>query len=219
MVGFILPAVIGAGASIFGASQAASAQTAAADKATAAQLQMFETARKALEPYTTAGEPAANKLMSASSDPYFTSPVTMTQADLEATPGYQFVNYQGQKAVQNSYAARGLGSSGAAMKGAASYATGLADTTYQTQYQIAQDQRNQIYNRLYNTASLGANAAAGVGSSAVQTGQSVGSNIIGAGNAAAGAWTSAGNTAATLGNQIAGYNYMQPYMNRWASGG
>jgi hypothetical protein len=58
----------------------------------------------------------------------------MTQAQLEATPGYQFNLTQGEKAIQNSAAARGLGTSGAALKGATTFATGLADSTYQNQF-------------------------------------------------------------------------------------
>lgn len=54
------------------------------------------------------------------------------QSALEATPGYQFTLGQGLKSVQNSYAAKGLGSSGAALKGAADYATGLSDATYES---------------------------------------------------------------------------------------
>lgn len=51
---------------------------------------------------------------------------------LEQTPGYQFTKSQGLQATQNGFAAKGLGSSGAAMKGAAQFATGLADQTYET---------------------------------------------------------------------------------------
>lgn len=61
-------------------------------------------------------------------------PPRMTQAELEQTPGYQFTRQQGLQAVQNSAAARGLGVSGAALKGAATFATGLADSTYQQQF-------------------------------------------------------------------------------------
>ncbi len=71
------------------------------------------------------------------------------QAALEATPGYKFTRDQGLKSVQNSAAARGLGTSGAALKGAASYATGLADSTYQT----------NLLNPLEYLSSLGENAA------------------------------------------------------------
>jgi hypothetical protein len=69
-----------------------------------------------------------------------------TQAQLEATPGYQFTLQQGLESTQNSAAARGLGNSGAALKGAATYATGLANQTYQNQFQdmntVAQGYQN-----------------------------------------------------------------------------
>lgn len=78
----------------------------------------------------------------------------MTQANLEATPGYQFNLSQGLKAVQNSASARGLGISGAAQKGAARFASGLADSTYQNQLNNYMNQFNvgqQGYqNRLTN---------------------------------------------------------------------
>ncbi len=71
----------------------------------------------------------------------------MIQAALEATPGYQFTLGQGLKATQNSYAAKGLGSSGAAMRGAADYATGLSGATYE---QRLQDYLNNYNNQFTN---------------------------------------------------------------------
>ena len=68
------------------------------------------------------------------------APGRMSQAELEETPGYQFARSQGLQSVQNSAAARGLGVSGAALKGAATFATGLADQTYQQQFAIKQQQ-------------------------------------------------------------------------------
>ena len=67
---------------------------------------------------------------------------------LQNMPGYQFQLKQGLESAQNGFAARGLGSSGAAMKGAAQYAQGLA----------ASDM-GQFYNMLMGGAGLGANAA------------------------------------------------------------
>ena len=54
--------------------------------------------------------------------------------------------------MQNSYAAKGLAQSGAAMKGAGEYAKGLADTTYQS-----------IVGNYFNALSLGEQAAAQTG--------------------------------------------------------
>jgi hypothetical protein len=56
-----------------------------------------------------------------------------TMEGLAQTPGYQFTLDQGLKAVQSSAAARGLGMSGAAMRGAADYASGKASETYNQQ--------------------------------------------------------------------------------------
>src|SRR6185312_11573121 len=61
-----------------------------------------------------------------------------TQAQLEATPGYQFIKGQGLQSVANSNAAAGRGISGAALKGAAEFATGLAGTTLDQQQRIFQ---------------------------------------------------------------------------------
>lgn len=55
------------------------------------------------------------------------------QAQLEATPGYQFAKEQGLKATQRAMSAAGLGGSGNAVTAAADYASGLAQQTYQSQ--------------------------------------------------------------------------------------
>lgn len=120
-------------------------------------------------------------------------PIQMDQATLEKTPGYQFNLKQGLKSVQNSAAARGLGGSGAALKGAAEYATGLADNTYQQQFSNALTNQQNQYNRLFDVTNLGANAAAGLGG----IGQKTGENL---------AQTYASGSSAQAGSQIAGAN-------------
>jgi hypothetical protein len=67
------------------------------------------------------------------------------QATLEQTPGYQFTLNQGLKSLGNSFASRGLGASGAALKGASQYTTGLADNTYNQQLQNNMAQQGQQY--------------------------------------------------------------------------
>ena len=104
-------------------------------------------------------------------------PGMMSQAQLEQTPGYQFTRTQGLNAVAGSQAARGLGVSGAALKGAATYGTGLANTTYQNQFANAQQQfadygslnaaqqgnlTNQ-FSRLNSVASLGGQVGGALG--------------------------------------------------------
>ena len=178
-------AVIGAGASIYGSSKAAGA----ADKAAQLQQQQYQQTRSDLQPYFGPGQAAVgNALTLAQSGPtgggpdYVSQaaaniPPQMTQAQLEATPGYQFTLNQGLKSTQSANAAKGLGVSGAALKGAATYATGLADKTYLDQFNVAQQRfgdylnlntgqqgnlTNQ-FNRLNSVATLGENAAAQLG--------------------------------------------------------
>lgn len=184
-------AVVGAEATKSAANKAANAQTSAATQATDAQRQMFDITQGNLQPYNQAGTNASNLLTQRLPD--LTAPIKMDQATLEQTPGYQFNLTQGLKGVQNSAAARGLGTSGAALKGAANYATGLADSTYQNQFNNANINNTNSYNRLLQLAGLGENAAAGVGNAATATGANIGSNLIGAGNAQGGAAIAAGN--------------------------
>src|ERR1700693_3732490 len=133
--------------------------------------------------------------------------LTMPGADMSATlaqtPGYQFQMDQANRAMNNSLAARGWGgSAGAVAKGAATYATGLAQSNWQS---IVQELLNtygagnagmgnlftqgnqglgnvftQGTSALQNFAGMGGNAAAGLGNNAVQTGGQIGGNLIGA---------------------------------------
>lgn len=132
----------------------------------------------------------------------FLQPFQPTQAQLEATPGFQFTRDQGLKAVQNSFAAQGLGSSGAAMKGAANYAEGLASTTYQQQFNNYWTQMQNYYNMLagqVNPSLQAASAIAGVG---VNTSNQLVNSITGAGQAQAAGLTGAGaaSAAGTVGS-------------------
>lgn len=155
-------------------------------------------------------------------------------ANLASTPGYQFALQQGLKGVQNSYAAQGLGSSGSALKGAAQFATGTAQNTYNQQFQNYLAQNQQIANMFLSGGQIGEAAgsamagiygnlgAAGLGG-AVQTGQGIAGSLTGAGNAIAGAATGAANALqggintglqySLLSNQLANQNQMlQAYL-------
>jgi hypothetical protein len=174
------------------------------------------------QPYVDAGYNSANLLDSINSNGGFTAgqtdyltgaaelqpatPQPMTQAQLETTPGYQFQLNQGLQSTQNSAAARGLGVSGAALKGAATYATGLANSNYQQQFQNAQsifgDQQTQMqnslnlntaqqtnntnrYNQLQGAATLGANAASNVATNQTTAATAQGNFLNAAGQASA----------------------------------
>lgn len=241
-------AVIGAGTSLYTSSKAAEAQqqaalaagqsqVAAARAGAAAYEQMAREALGYIKPYSDLGNFAGKELKGRLNDLTSTNynlPTApdgnFTQEDLEATPGYKFTREQGLKAVQNSAAARGLGVSGAALKGAATFATGLADQTYNTRFgqqvtayekalQGVEEQRaikQDAYSRLKGLVDTGATAAgnaanvvSGIGKSQQQAAQNVGEAQAGAAinsaNAEAAAYNVQGKAINQAANTIGGY--------------
>lgn len=234
-------ALASAGASIWGANKAADAQTQAASMAnsTIQQQQQANTARfdassANLAPWIQGGgrafdatqmftgtNPGGNPLTAP-----LTTPFAPTMAQLESTPGYQFIKDQGLKSVQNSYASKGLGTSGASMKGAADYAEGLAGTTYQQQFQNYWSQNKSIYDMLTGQATQGlqganavmggSNTLAGINTGAAGT---ISGNTIGMGNAQGAA---ANATGAGIGAGINGmtmYNLLGNYLSNGTNNG
>ncbi len=171
-------ALIGGAATAFGASEAAGAQKDAAALAAQTQKDIYASNKGMLQPWNDAGFKAygtLNDLLGVGGNS-----ATM-QSTLESLPGYQFTLGQGLKSVQNSAAARGLGTSGAALKGAANYATGLADSTY----------GNQV-TRIGNSADMGLRAASSLAGVGTTAGQGIAGSQIAGGNAAAAGWNGIG---------------------------
>ena len=232
--------VIGAGASIYGSNKAASS----ADKAAQLQQQQYQQTRSDLQPYFGPGQAAVgNALTLAQSGPtgggpdYVSQaaaniPPQMTQAQLEQTPGYQFTLNQGLKSTQSANAAKGLGVSGAALKGAATYATGLADKTYLDQFNVAQlrlgfylnlntGQQGNLQNqfsRLNSIATLGANAAAGLGTQGVSLANQAAGYINASGLDQAAGVKNATNALSSGVNSYLGYNALQSALHPTTSG-
>lgn len=168
-VGAGIGGLLSAGSQIFGATQ----QAGAASDAQKLQMQMFQTLQQNLEPYNKAGQGALPQIQALLGlGPQGAGGIGQTLSQL---PGYQFSLDQGLKSVQNSAAARGLGGSGAALKGAANYATGLAQGNY-----------GQYLSQLMGLAGMGESAGAGVGQGALTAGQSIGNFGIQGANALAG---------------------------------
>ncbi len=240
---------LGAGASIFGSAS----QVGAEEQAIAAQKQMYQTglgvqqgyvgqAQSTLNPFIQSGQQdlnlynygigaSATAPAGANTNGLASGALTapFTAASLAATPGYQFTLGQGLKSTQNSFAAQGLGSSGAALKGAASYSTGLAQNTYNQQFQNYLAQNQQIGNLLLGGAQVGTGAANTLGSvygsagnaalgGSVQTGQGVASSLAGIGNALAGGAAGVANSATSGVNSYLQYSMLQNLLNNNAYG-
>lgn len=202
-IGAAIGSAVGAGASIIGNVIGAKAQTKAAQTATNAQLKMFDTAKSGLSPYMDEGADAMASLTK-----LITPNGGVDMSTLEGLPGYQFDLTQGLKAVQNSASARGLGVSGAAEKGAARFATGLADTYFGNQF-----------SRLLGAAGVGESAAGALAGTATNTGGQIGSNIIGAGNAVGGAATGSGNAIGAGGSNYLNFMLMSKLFGGGVGGG
>jgi len=78
-----------------------------------------------------------------------------TMSNLEEDPGYKFRLQQGQRALDNSVASRGMNLSGAQLKGAADYNSGMASQEYGNAYQRYMDR----YKTLGDMATSGSSAA------------------------------------------------------------
>lgn len=178
------------------AGNAAQTQANAADQAAQTQWNMFNQLQQNLQPYMKLGSDSIPQLQTQLGNlggmKFNFNP---TEDQLSQTPGYQFTLQQGLKNTNNALAAKGLNLSGAQAKGIANYTTGLADNTYQQQYQNALQQfmanynvNSDQYNRLAGLVGLGQSSAAGVGNAGVQTGANVG-NLMTSGAAAQAAGT------------------------------
>lgn len=229
----VAAAVIGssalsAGASLYGGSQAASAAEDAANQ----QYAMYYQTRSDLSPYNVTGQNALTGAYNIASGsptgggPDYVSlaqqnlPGQMTQAQLEQTPGYQWQLAQGQKAVQSAAAARGLGVSGASLKGAATYAEGLASANYQNQFNNAQknfedylnlntnQQANLTnqFNRYNSLVTTGENAAAQTGTAGQNAASAAGQYTSAAGQYTGAATQNAANALTSGVNNYLGYD-------------
>jgi hypothetical protein len=223
---FVTKTISGLVGGLTGSSQASAAENAgelsyaASQEAIAQQKAMFEQIQKNLQPYMQAGNTGTSALMSllglggtdsSGLGSLLTQQFSFDPSNLESTPGYQFNLAQGTKALNNNASAMGLNQSGAQQQALASFASGLADNTYQNQfnnalqsyatnYGLASDQAS----RLSGLASLGQNAAAGVGNAGQSTTNSISSLLQGGASALGSAGIGSANAGAAAGSNLAG---------------
>jgi hypothetical protein len=211
--GILAGGALSAGGSILGGSKASKAASSAAQaQVQAAQIAqqtvqgIYTNNQAVLSPFINAGTAATGQLGGLLGLPGYgvsgaapgnpitgqplgtgglLQPFQPTAAQLAQTPGYQFTLGQGEQAVQNSFAAQGLGSSGPAIKGGVNYAEGLASTTYQQQFNNYWSQLQNYYNMLSGQQSTGAGAAGALAGVGLQTGGQLSNLITGAGAAQA----------------------------------
>lgn len=195
--------VVGAASTVYAASKASDAQVTAADKAAQTTLGMYERTRNDLAPYRKMGEDAYATLQPKLKD--LTDGVSIDPDMLKDSDYYRFAEKEGLRAAQNSAAARGLGKSGAALKGAINFAEGLATGTYKDAFNMAVTNQTNTYNRLKSLIDLGANASAQTGTAGTSAANSAATAQIGAGNAQAAGYNAMGGAINNAANNIGGY--------------
>jgi hypothetical protein len=226
-------AVIGAGGAYLASENQASAAESAANTSAAAsnraadlQYKMWQEQQALQKPWLEAGQRALPKLEAQ----YNAMPAAFTgKVTLGQDPGYAFRLAEGNRALNQSAAARGGLISGNALKAAERYGQEMGSQEYGNAYRRALDvynagvQRETTgYNRLASLAGIGQTAAGTLGSQAGQYGTNVGNltmtNAANQGNAlmAAGAARSSAyqGYGSALGQAIGGYRW-----NNLGSGG
>lgn len=156
---------LGAGASIYGASQASDASSNALKQ----QQANSDKAWSSVNPFITAGTDALSKLQ---------TPATSFQA----SPGYQFALDQGENAVTQNKAVNGLLKSGSALKAVGNYAQGQADQQYNNWW----TQQAGLASQGISAAGVGAGVTAGANAN-------IGTNAANQGNASISTTNSLGN--------------------------
>ena len=197
---------IGSAVSSSGARQAASTEAAASEAATAEQTAAREQEQQNIAPYLQYGTTAGNELTSELQSGALGAAAPTDQTQIANMPGYQFTLQQGLLSTQNAAAAQGLGVSGAALKGAASYATGLAATNYQNFSNDYWSNQNNRYNMLANTMNMGANAASNLNTNLTSSSNTQATNTTQAaaniGNAQQSAANATGTGISNLGSGV-----------------
>lgn len=206
---------------------AANKQSDAAKNASQMQWDQYNANKQSLQPFTNVGYNAINPMLGAmgynadySKNPnsILNQQFSFNPGDLTKTPGYQFALQQGLQGINNSDSARGLGMSSANMRESARYATGLAEQTYNDQYNNALNTYQTNYNSAANNAArmaglvqMGQNSAAGVGNMGMQTAMNSG-NLLTSGANAQAAGTIGGANAINSGLNTGMNFYLQNQM-------
>ena len=172
--------LLSAGVQSSAARRGAAAQTASAQAGIDEQRRQFEAVRELLAPFVTGGTTAFGQQMALTGAAGADAQRAALQA-IEQGPEFAALAQQGESAILQSAAATG-GLRGGNVQGA------LA----QFRPQILSGLIEQQYSRLGGLASAGQNAAAGVGTAGMQTGQNISSLLAQQGAARAGSALASG---------------------------
>jgi len=223
-------AALSAGASVWGSSNAASAQSAAADKSIANQRQMYDSNKNLLMPFVQAGQGGIQNLQDWTNPNSGTNPLSQLiklvtpgadmSATLAQTPGYQFTQNQGTRAALNALAARGLGGSpGAIAKGVSTFNAGLASNTWDSVVKNLLSTFGTGTNALQGVVNTGVNAGGALAGVGQNTANAITGSLTGQGNAQAANYNAIGSAVGGLGNSLTTASLLQQLQGGGNSGG
>lgn len=220
-------AALGAGAGLYGSSQAAKAQSRAAGQAAQAQVEaaeragqeqraIFERQAELQAPFRQGGLTAQNRLMTLlglaaptgeAAVPGMTVDTTspefgryardFSMADYEADPGYGFRMSEGMKALERSAAARGGLLGGTTLKGIQRFGQDLASQEYQNAFNRYQVNRANQLNPLQSLMGAGQTGANALTTAASDLGRGLAGSYMAAGQGAAGGYLGSGQARAS----------------------
>jgi len=217
----VVGSLISANSASDAADTAAQASTQASDASIAEQRRQYDLNRIDQAPYLAAGTGAVNQLAAglAPGGRFASATPFDFRYDQNADPGYGFRFDQGMRGVNASMAAKGMGISGAGIKGATEFGQGMGSQEYNnafnryvTGFNANTGERNQLYNRYAGVAGTGQQATNQIGAQGANMASNIGnaymSSAANTGNAAmaaAGIRNSAYGGAANVLGRMYGY--------------
>lgn len=185
------------------ARDASNAQLQAQRESNDLQREMYNQNRADMQPWREAGMGALSQL-TAGLNPGGEFNRNFSMADFQADPGYAFRQAEGQRAIDNSAAARGSSLSGATLKALARFGQDSASAEYQNSYNRWNNDVSNRFNRISGVAGTGQQAtqqigaygqstASNIAQGNMNTANNVASNTIGAGNARASGYVGMAN--------------------------
>ena len=208
--------VVGALATGYAANRAADVQQQNAQRVADMQTRQYQQTREDLSPYRTIGQDASTRMGTRLSE--LTTPISVKPQDFLDSDYYKFLEQQGQRGVTASAAARGLASSGAALKGAAAFSKGLASQEWKSNFEMQRAGQTDAFNRLKGLIDVGAGAATGTGAAGSRAAEAAGTALTSGASAEAAAINRTGSSVANLANTIGGYAMYQGMYGNNSSG-
>ncbi len=210
MSGWVAGATItAAGIGAYASNKASKDQARALREGAAAEERMFNRQVELQEPFRQVGVNALPELVAASRYEPF------TMAKFQADPGYGFRLKEGLRALENSALARGMGQSGATLRGTTRFGQELASDEFTNAFNRYQAERAARLNPLQSLTGMGRTAATTLANQAGQYGQSLASNAATMGNIRASGYMGTANALTNALGQGVNYYQNQQMMDRY----